>query len=59
MCRLLLSIVSVAYRPLHLVELGSLCTLPGQISTLTKNTRTHVTMCGSFLTIRDDRVYLR
>jgi len=58
MCRLLLSIVSVAYRPLHLAELGSLCTLPGPVSTLTKNTRTLVAMCGSFLTIRDDQVYL-
>ena len=58
MCRLLLSIVSVAYRPLHLAELGSLCTLPGPVSTLTKHTRTLVAMCGSFLTIRDDQVYL-
>jgi hypothetical protein len=58
MCRLLLSIISVAYRPLHLAELGSLCTLPGPMSTLTKNTRSLVAMCGSFLTIRDDQVYL-
>lgn len=57
-CRLLLSIVSVAYRPLHLAELGSLCTLPGSVSTLKKNTRTLVAMCGSFLTIRDSQVYL-
>lgn len=58
MCRLLLSVVSVAYRPLHLAELGSLCTLPGQRSTLTKNTRILVAMCGSFLTIVDDQAYL-
>ena len=58
MCRLLLSIVSVAYRPLNLAELGGLCTLPGPVSMLTKNTRTLVAMCGSFLTIRDDQVYL-
>lgn len=58
MCRLLLSIVSVAYRPLHLAELGSLCTLPGPVSTLNQNTRTLVAMCGSFLTIRDNQVYL-
>ncbi|KAL5388639.1 hypothetical protein DPSP01_002745 [Paraphaeosphaeria sporulosa] len=57
-CRLLLSAVSVAYRPLHLAELGSLCKLSGQVSTLIRNTRTLVAMCGSFLTIRDDRVYL-
>jgi hypothetical protein len=57
-CRFLLSTVSVAYRPLYLAELGSLCKLSGQVSTLTKNTRTIVAMCGSFLTIRDDQVYL-
>ncbi|KAK7178376.1 Vegetative incompatibility protein HET-E-1-like protein 15 [Paraphaeosphaeria sporulosa] len=57
-CRLLLSAVLVAYRPFRLAELGSLCKLSGQVSTLTKNTRTLVTMCGSFLTIRDDQVYL-
>jgi hypothetical protein len=58
MCHLLLSTVSVAYRPLHLAELGSLCKLRGQVSTLTKNTRTLVALCGSFLTVRDDQVYL-
>ena len=57
-CRLLLSTVSVSYRPLHLAELGSLCKLPGRGSTLTRNTRILVAMCGSFLTIRDDQVYL-
>ncbi|KAF7505723.1 hypothetical protein GJ744_000489 [Endocarpon pusillum] len=57
-CRLLLSTVSVAYRPLYLAELGSLCKLSGQVSTLTKNTKTLVAMCGSFLTILDDQVYL-
>jgi hypothetical protein len=58
MCRLLLSTVSVAYRPLHLAELGSLCKLLGPVSMLIKNPRTLVAMCGSFLTIRDDQVYL-
>jgi hypothetical protein len=50
-CRLLLSTVSVAYRPLYLAEIGSLCGLSQQIST-------YVAMCGSFLTIREHRVYL-
>jgi hypothetical protein len=36
LCRLMLSIATVAYRPLHLAEIGSLCGLPGQISALTK-----------------------
>jgi hypothetical protein len=57
-CQLILSIATVAYRPLYLAEIGSLCELLGQISALTKNLRKIVTMCGSFLTIRDDQIYL-
>ena len=57
-CRLILSVATVAYRPLYLAEIGSLCRLPGQISALTKNVRKVVAMCGSFLTVRDDQVYL-
>lgn len=56
-CRLLLSTVSSAYRPLHLAGIGSLCGLSGQIPALTKNVRKFVTMGGSFLTVRDDQVY--
>jgi len=57
-CRLLLSTACVAYRPLYLAEIGSLCGVPGQISLLVRNVRTIVAMCGSFLTVRDDQVYL-
>jgi len=57
-CRLILSVATVAYRPLHLAEIGSLCRLRGQISELTKNVRNVVAMCGSFLTVQDDQVYL-
>ncbi|KAF2813542.1 uncharacterized protein BDZ99DRAFT_381439, partial [Mytilinidion resinicola] len=57
-CRLILSIVTVAYRPLYLAEIGSLCRLPGQNLALTTNARKIVAMCGSFLTVRDDQVYL-
>ena len=57
-CRLLLSAVSVAYRPLYLAEIGSLCGLLGQVSVLTRKVRKIITMCGSFLTVRDDQVYL-
>jgi len=56
-CRLLLSTACVAYRPLYLAEMGSLCGLPGQASVLVKNVRTIVAMCGSFLTVKDDHVY--
>ncbi|KAJ4290293.1 hypothetical protein N0V90_010509 [Kalmusia sp. IMI 367209] len=57
-CLLLLSIVSVAYRPLHLAEIGSLCGLSGQTTVMTGVSRKIVAMCGSFITIRDDQVYL-
>ncbi|PVH91746.1 WD40 repeat-like protein [Periconia macrospinosa] len=57
MCRLLLSTACVAYRPLYLAEMGSLCGLSGQVSTLVRNVRTIVVMCSSFLTVRGDQVY--
>ncbi|KAF2677680.1 beta transducin-like protein HET-D2Y [Lentithecium fluviatile CBS 122367] len=57
-CRLVLSTAIVAYRPLHLAEIGSLCRVPGQILGLTKTVRKIVAMCGSFLTIRENQVYL-
>ena len=56
-CQLLLSTACVAYRPLSLAEMGSLCGLPDQVSVLAKSVRTIISMCGSFLTIRDDQVY--
>jgi hypothetical protein len=57
-CQTILSMTTVAYRPFYLAEIGSLCKLPGPISALTKAVRTIVAMCGSFLTVRDDQVYL-
>jgi hypothetical protein len=57
-CRLLLSTACIAYRPLYLAEMGSLCGLFGKISVLTKKVRMITAMCGSFLTVRDDQVYL-
>ena len=56
-CRLLLSTACVAYRPLYLAEIGSLCGLLSQVSILARNVRTIVAMCGSFLTVKDDQVY--
>ncbi|KAF2184206.1 WD40 repeat-like protein [Zopfia rhizophila CBS 207.26] len=56
-CRLLLSTACVAYRPLYLAKIGSLCGLSGQVSLLARNVRTIVAMCGSFLTVRDNQVY--
>ncbi|KAF2023596.1 HET-domain-containing protein [Setomelanomma holmii] len=57
-CRLLLSATSIAYRPLCLLEIGSMCGLSGQISVVERNAQTLVTMCGSFLTIRNNQVFL-
>lgn len=52
-CWLIISTVTVAYRPLHLDEIATLSGLSKEI-----NIRKIVDMCGSFLTVRDDRVYL-
>jgi hypothetical protein len=53
-CRLLLCTAAVAYRPLFLAEMGSLRGLVGRAETVKKI----VTMCGSFLTVRDEQIYL-
>ncbi|RYP65653.1 hypothetical protein DL771_008205 [Monosporascus sp. 5C6A] len=57
-CRLILSAASVAYRPLHLAEIAVLSGIPNQISAKMENVGRIIAMCGSFLTVRDDRVYL-
>jgi hypothetical protein len=57
-CRSLLCTVVVAYRPLYLLEMGSLCRSPGWATVLSETVRKIVVMCGSFLTIRDEQVYL-
>lgn len=54
----LLSTACAAYRPLSLSELGFLSDLPRGISEKPGAVRRVVTMCGSFLTIRDENVYL-
>ncbi|KAH7466715.1 Vegetative incompatibility protein [Fusarium oxysporum f. sp. matthiolae] len=58
LCRPLLSTVCTAYRPLSLHELGILSGLPIEISRKPQSVRRIVAMCGSFLTIRDDSVYI-
>ncbi|OWY53296.1 HET-D protein [Alternaria alternata] len=57
-CRSLLCTAVVAYRPLYLVELGSLRKLLGRAAVLPETVNKIVAMCGSFLTIRDEQVYL-
>ncbi|KAK4232875.1 NACHT domain-containing protein [Achaetomium macrosporum] len=57
-CRRILSTATVAYRPLHLAEIGGLSGLPEQVLKSMENVRRVVAKCGSFLTIRDDQLYL-
>jgi hypothetical protein len=56
-CRLVLSTMALAYRPLHLLELGALSDLPERISTNLNEVMKVVNKCSSFLTIRNDRAY--
>ncbi|KAL1644350.1 hypothetical protein SLS61_008857, partial [Didymella pomorum] len=57
-CRSLLCTAAVAYRPLYLAEIGSLRSLPCRATALAETVRKVVAMCGSFLTIREEQVYL-
>ncbi|KAL0935475.1 Vegetative incompatibility protein HET-E-1-like protein 15 [Colletotrichum truncatum] len=57
-CQQLLSTVVTAYRPMHLEELRVLTSLPPNISNSQQNVTKIAAMCGSFLTIRDDIVYI-
>ena len=57
-CLLVLSTMTFSYRPLHLLELAVLSGLPDQISGNIESVKLIVEMCGSFLTIREDYVYL-
>jgi hypothetical protein len=58
LCRLMLATAILAYRPLHILEIGLLAGLPETISNKAHQVRMLVSMCGSFLTVRDDRVYI-
>ncbi|KAK0703385.1 hypothetical protein B0T26DRAFT_658964 [Lasiosphaeria miniovina] len=58
LCRRILSTVTVAYRPLHLAEIGALSGLPEQITKSIESVRRIVAKCGSFLTVRDNQIYL-
>jgi hypothetical protein len=56
-CRLVLSTITLAYRPLHLLEVGALSDLPRQISSNLEKVVKVVNKCGSFLTVRENRTY--
>jgi hypothetical protein len=53
-CQSLLCTTAVAYRPLFLAEMGSLCRLTGRATMVAETVRKIVAMCGSFLTVRDE-----
>lgn len=57
-CRRILSTATAAYRPLHMAEIGALSGLPEQITKSTENVERIVSKCGSFLTVRDNQIYL-
>ena len=58
LCRQVLLIVITAYRPLHLQKLYVLSGLPIQIQNVNQSAAIIVKICGSFLTIRDNNVYI-
>lgn len=57
LCRRILSTVTTSYRPLHLYELRTLSDLPSNIKITIDSVAKVVSMCGSFLTVRDKVVY--
>ena len=57
-CQSLLCTTAVAYRPLYLAEMGSLCRSARQGIMAAETVRKIVAMCGSFLTVRNEQVYL-
>ena len=56
-CTEVLSISTLAYRPLHLLELAALADLPKEFSCDLPKLTKIIELCGSFLTIREDTVY--
>jgi hypothetical protein len=56
-CRLILSTATLAYRPLHLLELRILAGLERKILHIAELERM-IKWCGSFLIIREDHVFL-
>ena len=57
-CKCIIISTILAYRPLHLKELGAITDLPTELREDLSSLKGLVQRCGSFLTIRKDRVYL-
>lgn len=58
LCRRILSATAGARYPPHITEIGPMARLPEGISSTPSHVEYLVISCGSFLTIRDDRVHL-
>lgn len=58
LCYRVLATATLAYRPLHLAEMGVLAGLPDEISSDPDNIKEIVNMCGSFFRIQNDSVQL-
>ena len=57
LCKKILSSVTLAFRPLHLRELGVTADIPKRISTNLQWLNHLVDLCGSFLTVREETIY--
>jgi hypothetical protein len=57
-CKQILAVVVLAYRPTHLKELDSIISLPEELLDDMTSLEELVGLCGSFLTIRDGFIYV-
>jgi hypothetical protein len=57
-CQFVLFMVTLAFRPLHLAKLAVVLGLPTEISAYINHLQEIIALCGSFLTIKEDIVYL-
>ena len=57
-CRLLLSTVLIAIKPLNVEEIGLLAGLPSNASSKPQAVKDMIKLCGSFLVIRNERVFV-
>lgn len=56
-CIQIISATTLVHRPLHLKELESVADLPAELGDDIESLKEIVELCGSFLTIQDQRVY--
>ena len=54
LCQLILSTITLAFRPLHIIELAALSGMPADISLDAEDIKGVLELCGSFITVQDD-----